>query len=271
MFEGASGVTVSGGSFNDVAGDMTINDSSSHTTNQGSFNVTNETHNSGNNNFSRNDFSRNRTHNVHAGTVNNFDGAKNVNTGTNYGYINQNDHRGAMPSREPYAPQMYNYQPSRGQGSRPHNHQAYSTPPAGYYYPEQEHYHNDYQRHADGRPRGAPRYQGHAPYPPPPQGYYRYQVDPRDEEMLNGTMEGPYPGDDAFNDIYGRDEGEEFNPYGAYPPSAEGYMPASYPRRNPDVVASAPSTSYASSQSGPPRMNSNNPFLKATSKDKDRS
>jgi hypothetical protein len=58
MFEGASGVTLSGGEFNDVSGDMIINDSSSHTTNHGSFNTTNETYNNSNHNFSRNDFSR---------------------------------------------------------------------------------------------------------------------------------------------------------------------------------------------------------------------
>lgn len=60
MFERATGVTISDGKFNDVSGDMTINDSSSHTTNHGSFNTTNETYNSGNNNFTRNDFSRSK-------------------------------------------------------------------------------------------------------------------------------------------------------------------------------------------------------------------
>jgi len=115
MFEGASGVTLSGGRFNDVSGDMVINDSSSHTTNRGSFNTTNETYNNSNHNFSRNDFSRNKAHTYHAGTVNNYNGARNVNTGANYGTINQNDHRGAMPSREPYGLQSYKYQRSRDQ------------------------------------------------------------------------------------------------------------------------------------------------------------
>jgi len=55
MFEGATGVTVSGGN----SGDMVINDSSSHTTNHGSFNTTNETYNSGNNS-TRNDPSRSK-------------------------------------------------------------------------------------------------------------------------------------------------------------------------------------------------------------------
>jgi hypothetical protein len=59
MFEGATGVTVSGGNFDDVFGDMVIDDSSSHTTNHGSFNTTNETYNSGNNS-TRNDFSRSK-------------------------------------------------------------------------------------------------------------------------------------------------------------------------------------------------------------------
>ena len=41
MFEGARGVTVSGGNFDDISEDMVINDSSSHTTNRGSFNTMN--------------------------------------------------------------------------------------------------------------------------------------------------------------------------------------------------------------------------------------
>jgi hypothetical protein len=48
MFEGATGGTVSGSNFDDVFGDMVINDSSSHATNHGSFNST------------RNDFSRSK-------------------------------------------------------------------------------------------------------------------------------------------------------------------------------------------------------------------
>ena len=58
MFEGATGVTVSAGNFDDVSGDMLINDSSNHTTKHGSFNATNETYNSGNN--TRNDFTRSK-------------------------------------------------------------------------------------------------------------------------------------------------------------------------------------------------------------------
>ena len=51
------GGTIFGGSFNDVSGDMVVNDSSNHTTNHGSYNTTNETYNSGNYNFSNYDFS----------------------------------------------------------------------------------------------------------------------------------------------------------------------------------------------------------------------
>ena len=177
-----------------------------------------------------------------------------------------------MPPWEQYAPPSYNNQRSRGQGSRPPNHHAYSAPPAGHYYDEQEHYYNDYQRSAYRRPRGAPRYQGRAPYQPPPQGSYRYPVDPRDEEIPSWARGDAYPGDDIYSDIYEGDEGEESNPHGAYPPSAEGYMPASYPRSRSDGVVSVASTSYASVQSGPPPpMRSNNPFMKATSQDKDHS
>ena len=59
MFEGATGVTISGGNFDDVSGDMFINDSSNITTKHGSFNATNETYNSGNNS-TRNDFTRSK-------------------------------------------------------------------------------------------------------------------------------------------------------------------------------------------------------------------
>jgi hypothetical protein len=159
-----------------------------------------------------------------------------------------------MPSRGPYAPQSYYYQQSRGRGSRPPNHHAYPAPPAGHYYDEQEHYYNDYQRSAYGRPRGAPRYQDRPRYWPPPQGSHQYPVDPRDEEI----PEDAYPEDDMYSSIYG---GDEVNPGGAYPLSAEGYTPTSHPRSRSDVVASAASTSYASLQSGPPPMKSNNPFL----------
>ena len=142
-------------------------------------------------------------HNFHAGTVNTykFNGAKDVNTGANYGAhpnvvvsaylisnltISQNDHRGAMLPREPYALQSHNYQRSRGQGSRPPNHHAYFAPPAGHYYDEQEHHYNDDQRSADGRPRGASRYQDRPRYWPPPEGS---PVDSRDEETSSWAME----------------------------------------------------------------------------------
>ncbi|KIK00274.1 hypothetical protein K443DRAFT_679272 [Laccaria amethystina LaAM-08-1] len=254
MFEGATGVTVSGGSFDDVFGDMVINDSSSHTTNHGSFNATNETYNSGSNS-TRNDFSRIfpvvLAHNFRAGTVNNYNGAKNMNPG-NYGTTNQNDHRGAMPSREPYALQSYNYERSRGQGSRPPIHHTYSAPPAGHHYDGQ--YYNGYQHSAYGRPGDARRYEDRARYRPPPQESHPYPVLRRDEEFPSWTI---YPGDVIYSD-----EGEEFNPHGAYALSAEGYTPASHPRSKSDVVASAACTSYASLQSGPPRMKSNNPFRK---------
>ena len=59
MFEGATGVTVSGGNFDDVSGDTLINDSSNHTTKHGSFKAINETYNSGNNS-TRNDFTRSK-------------------------------------------------------------------------------------------------------------------------------------------------------------------------------------------------------------------
>ncbi|EDR13306.1 uncharacterized protein LACBIDRAFT_322856 [Laccaria bicolor S238N-H82] len=252
-----TGVTFSGGNFDDVSEDMVINDSSSHTTNRGSFNTMNST---------RNDFSGIMAHNYHAGTVNNYNGAKDVNTGADYGAhpnvvvpaylisnltINQNDHRGAMPSREPYALQSHNYQRSRVRGFRPH---AYSAPPAGHYYGEQEHHYNDYQRSADGRPGGARRYQDRARYRPTPQGFHPYPVDPRDEEIPSWALGDAYPGDDIYSD-----EGEGFKPHGAYALSAEGYTPASHPRSKFD---SATSTSYAS---GPSRMKSNNPFRKTFS------
>ena len=107
-------------------------------------------------------------HNFHAGTVNNYNGAKDVNTRANYGAhpnvvvpaylissltINQNDHRGVMPSREPYAMYSHNYLRRRGQGSRPPNHHAYFAPPAGHYYDKQEHHYNDDQHSADGSQR----------------------------------------------------------------------------------------------------------------------
>ena len=205
-------------------------------------------------------------HNFHAGTVNNYNGAKDVNMGANYGAlpnvvipaylisnltINQNDHRGAMLSREPYAMHSHNCQRSRGQGSRPPNHRAYFAPPAGHYYDEQEHYDNDYRRSTYGRSSGARRYQDHVRYRPHPQGSHPYPADPRDEESW--AMEDVYLGDD----IYG-DEGEEFSPHGAYALSSE----ASHPR-NSVVEASATSTSHASLEGGPPRMKSNNPFRKA--------
>ena len=211
-------------------------------------------------------------HNFYVGAVNNYNGAKDVNTGANYGAhpnvvvpaylisnltINQNDHRGAMLSREPFALQSRNYQRSGGQGSRPPNHHAYSAPPASHYYDEQEHYYSDYQRSAYGPPRGARRYQDHARYRPPPQGSHPYPVDSRDEEISSWAMEDACPGDDIH-----RDEGEEFNPQGAYALSAESYTPASH-RSESNVEASANSTSYASLEGGPPRMKSNNPFRKA--------
>lgn len=214
--QGAPGVTVSGGNFDGVSEDMVVNDSSSHTTNCGSFNTMNSGKNS-----TRNDFSRIMAHNFHAGTVNNYNGAKDVNMDANYGShpnvvvpaylisnltINQNDHRGAIPSREPYALQRYNYQRSRGQGSRPLNHHAYFGPPAGHYCDEQEHYYND---SAYGRPRGARRYQDRARYWPSSQGSHTYQVDSRGEEISSWATEDAYPGDGIYSD-----EGEEFNPHG---------------------------------------------------------
>jgi hypothetical protein len=153
-----------------------------------------------------------------------------------------------MLSREPYALQTYNYERSRGQGPRPPNHHAYSAPPAGHYYYGQ--YYNDYQRSAYGRPGGVRRYEDRARYRPPPQESHPYPVDRTDEEIPSWAI---YPGDDIYSD-----EGEEFNPHGAYALS-EGYTPASHPRSKSDVVASA---AYASLQSGPPRMKSNNPFRK---------
>ena len=58
MLEGATGVTVSGANFDDVSEDMAINDSSSHTTNRGSFNtMNNSAKNSTRNVFSRRKFS----------------------------------------------------------------------------------------------------------------------------------------------------------------------------------------------------------------------
>ena len=89
MVESATGVAVSGGNFDDVFGN-TVTDDSGHTSNHGSFNTTNETYNSSNS-YTRNGFSRSNisppdtAHNFRAGTFNNFEGAKNVNTGTNYG------------------------------------------------------------------------------------------------------------------------------------------------------------------------------------------
>ena len=59
MFVGATGVTTSCGNLDYVSGNMVINDSSTHTTNHGLFNTTNETYNSGNNS-TRNDFSRSK-------------------------------------------------------------------------------------------------------------------------------------------------------------------------------------------------------------------
>ena len=157
-----------------------------------------------------------------------------------------------MPSREPYPLQSYNYQRSKGKGPRPPNHHAYSAPPAGHYYDEQEHYYNDYQRSAYGRPRGTRRYQDHARYRAP-QASHSYPVDSRHEEIPSWAMEDAYPGDDTYGD-----EGEEFNPRGAYALYPEGFTPASHPRGKSDVVASVNSTSYASLQSGPPRMKSKN-------------
>ena len=137
-----------------------------------------------------------------------------------------------MPSWEPCAPQC---QLSRGQGYRPPNHHAYSAPLA-------EHYHDVDQRPTYWRPEGAPQYQDRTCYRPPPQGCHRYPVDTRDDG---------YPRDDIYADIY-EDEGEEFDPNGAHPLSAEGYTPASYPQTKSNSVASATSTSNASLQSGPP-------------------
>ena len=58
VFEGATGVTVFGDNFDDVSEDMVINDSSSHTTNRGSFNtMNNSAKNSTRNDFSRSKFS----------------------------------------------------------------------------------------------------------------------------------------------------------------------------------------------------------------------
>ena len=208
-------------------------------------------------------------HNFYVGAVNNYNGAKDVNTGANYGAhpnvvvpaclvsnltINQNDHRGAMLSREPFALPSHNYQRSRGQGSRPPNHHAYSAPPASHYYDEQKYHYNDYQPSAFGHPRSARRYQDRPRYWPS----HPYLVDSRDEEISSRAMEDACPRDDIC-----RDAGEEFSPHGAYALSAEGYTPAFLPRSKSDVVASATFTSYASLQSGPPGMNSNNPFGEA--------
>ena len=212
-------------------------------------------------------------HNFHAGTVNNYNGAKDVNTGANYGAhpnvvvpaclvanltINQNDHRGAMLSREPFALQSHNYQRSRGQGSRPPSHHTYSAPPAGHYHDEQDYYYSDYQRSVYGPPRGARRHQHHARYWPSPQGSHPYLVDSRDEEISSWAMEDACPGGDIH-----RDAGEEFSPQGAYALYAESHTPASHPRSESNVEASATSTSYASLEDGPPRMKSNNPFRQA--------
>ena len=56
MIEGATGVTVSGANFDDVSEDMVINDSSSHTTNRGSFNTMSYS----SKNSTRNDLSRSK-------------------------------------------------------------------------------------------------------------------------------------------------------------------------------------------------------------------
>ncbi|EDR13232.1 uncharacterized protein LACBIDRAFT_308846 [Laccaria bicolor S238N-H82] len=53
FFQGASGITISGGEFNDIAGDFTKTDSSVKTTNTDSYNTTSETLTNSNNDNSQ--------------------------------------------------------------------------------------------------------------------------------------------------------------------------------------------------------------------------
>ena len=53
FFQGASGITISGGEFNDVNGDFTKTDSSTKTTNTDSYNTKSETSTNSNNDNSQ--------------------------------------------------------------------------------------------------------------------------------------------------------------------------------------------------------------------------
>ncbi|KIK02182.1 hypothetical protein K443DRAFT_677822 [Laccaria amethystina LaAM-08-1] len=250
VLEGAQNVRIEGGTINAVSGNMTINDSSRRTTNYDSFNTTNRTHNNSHNNYSVNDYSTRTTRNVHAGTVNNFGNAQNVNTGKNYGTINQQDSSGG-PDLPPWVYEMlaqqqrgYEYQRGGGQGSRPPMPLAHSSPPAGlpYQHQPQNHGYPPYQLPSATYPPGFPpshAYQSSAHYPAP-------------------REEGSY------DDLYGDDEDEGLNPRGPVPLSAAGFMPSSHPGARSDLTASAPPTTASSNDSAqgvtPPAWKSNNPF-----------
>jgi len=57
FFEGAHDFNIKGGSFNDVSGNMTINDTSRRTTNYGSYNTTNRKYDNSKTDRSINDYS----------------------------------------------------------------------------------------------------------------------------------------------------------------------------------------------------------------------
>jgi hypothetical protein len=57
FFEGAHDFNIKGGSFNDVSGNMTINDTSRRTTNHGSYNTTNRNYDNSKIDRSTNDYS----------------------------------------------------------------------------------------------------------------------------------------------------------------------------------------------------------------------
>ena len=57
FFEGAHDFNIKGGSFNDVSGNMTINDTSRRTTNYGSYNTTNRKYDNSRTDRSTNDYS----------------------------------------------------------------------------------------------------------------------------------------------------------------------------------------------------------------------
>ncbi|KIK02159.1 hypothetical protein K443DRAFT_6334 [Laccaria amethystina LaAM-08-1] len=265
FFEGAHDFNIKGGSFNDVSGNMTINDTSRRNTNYGSYNTTNRTYDN-----STNDYRPATTKHIYQGPVGVVGTAETVNNGTNQ------DYRGTFPSPhyDKYAQRGYDYLRSRGQGSRPPYLHAQSVPAGMPHYEPQEPQYYGHPPHQPpypysprgfppGNPYGVPP-QGHNPYPPGMHAMDAEHANILGEAMEELRMEGRYHSDsDGEDDDDLNPRVERMKSNEPVPLSAAGFTPATFPRVRSDLVASAPPTiapSTASAQSVSPPMKSNNPF-----------